>query len=418
MEEKTNARFDDDEMTIAGSTADSSNDIFCKKLEQSLDTATRGSWLYPFPSPPAGVCPEYFQQDQLLALKIQIRSTMWANERRLRKRGALSTALASASWALTGSFTSAKWKIGDLCFACGALDIDKVIRLVDEGTPVDADYSVGRTPLLSVVRATPYRPAAQRAMIQFLIDLGVDINTGGKYKVSPLCVAVELDRVELVKFLLDAGAELDAADSWVNIRHRYSGYKLSAVEVAAGLRRTECLEVLLSRGATPGVGGGFGIMHSLRSCAPEVQATQAFAASRTGVTALHMADGKCAALLLAHGADLAARDSSGRTALHWAVEEGDFDAVELYLSKGYAVDQTDRDGASALALVCARLEMGASRDGFPRIVGCLLERGADLDVHYPGKLTIWQRWLLMEEWRAVYAPIFEEFPPVKKGGHS
>jgi ankyrin repeat protein len=76
--------------------------------------------------------------------------------------------------------------------------------------------------------------------------------------------------------------------------------------------------------------------------------------------------------LLQAGADIAALDGMGHTALILACYHGHEDAVDLLLELGAAVDQPDgARGNTAL--------MGAAFKGLAEIAGTLLEAGADPD---------------------------------------
>jgi ankyrin repeat protein len=60
------------------------------------------------------------------------------------------------------------------------------------------------------------------------------------------------------------------------------------------------------------------------------------------------------------GADVAAKDENGWTALHWAAVGGHKDVVELLLNKGADVTAEDTDGLTALDLA----EYGGHKEVF------------------------------------------------------
>ncbi|MYS23791.1 hypothetical protein GA0115240_156418 [Streptomyces sp. DvalAA-14] len=96
---------------------------------------------------------------------------------------------------------------------------------------------------------------------------------------------------------------------------------------------------------------------------------------RLGRTAVHYAvvDGDAAGLsvLLASGADPGAVDASGWTPLHFAAQAQDLDAAEVLLGAGASVDAVDRQGNTPLwrAVFCCR--------GDGSMIRVLLEAGAD-----------------------------------------
>ena len=76
------------------------------------------------------------------------------------------------------------------------------------------------------------------------------------------------------------------------------------------------------------------------------------------------------ALLLDKGADVAATNEYGWTALHWAAQEGHKDVVALLLDKGADVAATDEYGWTALHW--------AAQGGHKDVVALLLDKGADV----------------------------------------
>jgi ankyrin repeat protein len=73
-------------------------------------------------------------------------------------------------------------------------------------------------------------------------------------------------------------------------------------------------------------------------------------ATVTGKFPIHFANVKSIGVLAAAGADLAARDSAGRTAVHWAALEGRNDVVVELLRLGASVFVADRQGRTPLHL--------------------------------------------------------------------
>ena len=77
-----------------------------------------------------------------------------------------------------------------------------------------------------------------------------------------------------------------------------------------------------------------------------------------------------AELLIAHGADVKARNATGGTALHDAALAGNREVVELLLDKGAEIDAREHDsGATAL--------MVAAGFGRTEVVKALVGRGAN-----------------------------------------
>jgi ankyrin repeat protein len=227
---------------------------------------------------------------------------------------------------------------------------------------------------------------------------------------SALAAAASLGHTQLVRLLLDRGAAVDAKPTTAIPMFRFTGHGLTALHAAVYAGQPQAAELLLSHGGAD-ISATFDAYRAVGSPPePGSPGRRDRRTWTTGVTALHLADDSpgCAALLLRRGADAAARDGWGRTPLHWAMGSGNVDVVRLLLAAGTPVDVLDDDGATPLAVLVARLESGAGRAGHPDIVRMLLAAGANPDLRYPQDLSVKARLLLMEEWRGVYGPIFEE----------
>jgi ankyrin repeat protein len=53
-------------------------------------------------------------------------------------------------------------------------------------------------------------------------------------------------------------------------------------------------------------------------------------------------------VLLAHRADISAKDKDGSTALHWAADRGDKEVIEALLAGSVDVNEKNKNGSTAL----------------------------------------------------------------------
>ena len=154
-----------------------------------------------------------------------------------------------------------------------------------------------------------------------------------------LFVAATKGHLEVVRLLLEAGADKDAAE-----RHR-------PLHFAALEGHLEVVRLLLEAGADKD------------------------AADTDGDTALHIAalGGRLEVvrLLLDAAAEKDAAARHGETALHFAAQEGHLEVVRLLLEAGADKDAATRNGATAVCL--------ASKNCHLEVVRLLLEAGADKD---------------------------------------
>lgn len=78
-------------------------------------------------------------------------------------------------------------------------------------------------------------------MVKYMIDMGADVNGVDTYGFAPLHIASRKSSVDIVKTLLDAGAECTSSN--------FQGY--TPLQNAAGRGKTDMCELLMSKGASP-----------------------------------------------------------------------------------------------------------------------------------------------------------------------
>ena len=176
-------------------------------------------------------------------------------------------------------------------------------------------------------RSTPLRLAAERGhveVIEFLLAAGADVNAE-TFEGTPLHGAAAQGHKAAVELLLAGGAD-------VNVRDR-DGW--TPLHCAAYYGHRDIAELLLARGAdldvhTAASLGRDEVLATLLRVRPQ------FAASRFGAaagTALHWAaragQVEAVKLLLAAGADARAGDSKGKTPVAWALETDQQDAATV-----------------------------------------------------------------------------------------
>jgi ankyrin repeat protein len=155
--------------------------------------------------------------------------------------------------------------------------------------PLSVPSMLGYTPLQTAVYDN------DQAKVRQLLDNGADVRGKGKYGDDALSLASSCGRTEIVKLLLDAGAD---------INRDLNGY--SAIKCAAYNNHAETVGLLLDRGATDG--GGALLMASQRGHAETVR------------------------LLLNRGIDVNTKNTQGKTALELARENGKTAVVDLIQS--------------------------------------------------------------------------------------
>ncbi|XP_050001876.1 ankyrin repeat, SAM and basic leucine zipper domain-containing protein 1 isoform X1 [Alexandromys fortis] len=146
------------------------------------------------------------------------------------------------------------------------------------------------------------------SLVKELLDSGINVDSSFRYGWTPLMYASSVANVEMVRFLLDRGANAS-----------FDKDKLTILITACSARGSEehvlkCVELLLSRNADPNV-----------ACRRLM--TPIMYAARDGHT-------QVVALLVAHGAEVNAQDENGYTALTWAARQGHKNVILKLLELG------------------------------------------------------------------------------------
>jgi ankyrin repeat protein len=202
-------------------------------------------------------------------------------------------------------------------------------------------------------------------MVVQLLAAGTDVNapaTAGA--IAPLANAVQFGHPEIVRLLLKAGADPDAAIA--------DG--MTCLMFAAQTKQSDKLAALLEAGAAvdrarPGGDTALMLAASSGNAAGLLALLKAGAAVNAandeGVTSLMYASGlepgaqdgdgcQLVDALLAAGASVAAADNTGRTALMFAATSGGVAAVRSLLQAGAAVNTAAADGSMCLIAACGR----------------------------------------------------------------
>ncbi|KAM7207361.1 hypothetical protein V8F20_002241 [Naviculisporaceae sp. PSN 640] len=209
-----------------------------------------------------------------------------------------------------------------------------------------------------------------------------EIETKDRFRQTPLILACQAGRDNIVKFLLGRGADMEAKDI----------YGQTPLMHSATYRQKGAVKLLLSHGA-------------------DIEASDT-----EGSTPLIMASGQGDAdvveILVENRANLEARDNTGRTPLMAACKNGEKHVIEMLLGKGANIEAKDTRGWTSLMYALegdgrvvdlllrwgANIEarsrtywtplMHASRACCGDIMRTLLEKGADIEAQADGGRTV------------------------------
>ncbi|MBN1974331.1 MAG: ankyrin repeat domain-containing protein [Sedimentisphaerales bacterium] len=188
-------------------------------------------------------------------------------------------------------------------------------------------------------------------MVKLLVSKGADVN-GGLYQPT-IHAGVRSWSREIVEFLIQHGADVNAKDEW--------GRGYTPLQRAAWSGNTEIIKLLLEAGADISAKDDRGqtVLHL-----PLDMKNSNFSQYWLSKDTIE--------LLLNKGTDVNLKDKNGRTPLHLAAESADVDIIKLLLDKGADVNTKDDESGFTALHYAARL---AKKD----IVELLIAKGADIN---------------------------------------
>lgn len=187
-----------------------------------------------------------------------------------------------------------------------------------------------RTPIDEIDKVKPLITAIKKGDMRHISKIlkyrNVDVNQPNSRGWTPLIVACEKGRADIVRLLLDAGANVN--------QKSMNKYEESPLSVAVGGCDIRIMKILLDKGASVND------------------------STSNGKTVLHMAcwygDNHIVYTLLEYGADVNATDNRGYTPLLSACERGNINAVRYLFQYGkdnVNINQKTNDGLTAQDLV-------------------------------------------------------------------
>ena len=279
-------------------------------------------------------------------------------------------------------------------------DLAAVRTLVRNGAAANTKDSDGATPLMQAALS------ASPEVVKFLLDSGADPNAANAAGVTALLWGI--GDIRKVRLLLEKGANVNARSKAgktpLLLAAGYSGSvetvrlllakgadlaakdegEANAVVLAAESGDVEVLRLLLDKGGDPNsrAGAGFNETRFGTLVSERLEQSRKLSGGYTAlIVAMQQGNREAARLLLERGADAKAVTGGGVTALHEAAKRGDAEIVRTLLDQGAPVNRKDFEGNTPL-LVAA-----ASDAWNGEVVRALLAKGADVKVNGAGGRT-------------------------------
>lgn len=247
--------------------------------------------------------------------------------------------------------------------------------------------------------------AEQTDVVTFLLDSGAEINAGNGFsKRTALMSAVETDNTAMVQLLLERGADVNQGDRKEN----------TPLTLAVDASKGELAAILLNQGADPDHAGKSTVTPlitslnndnlPLASLLLEAGADPDLVVDEMGVAPIHVAFNKqnqaMMELLLNHGADLE-QTFAGSTVLMNAVTQGNTALVDELLERGANPSTTTNIGTPALFY--------AFKFNNRALAARLLDAGADADapIHMHSEKTLLE-WAVSENNRDAVMLLLEQ----------
>ncbi|XP_022091038.1 ankyrin repeat and KH domain-containing protein mask-like isoform X2 [Acanthaster planci] len=225
-----------------------------------------------------------------------------------------------------------------LMYACSGGHEDAVKVLLDHGANIEDHNENGHTPLMEAASS------GHVGIAKVLLERGAGINThSNEFKESALTLACYKGHLEMVQFLLEAGAD-----------HEHKTDEMHTALMEASMDgHVEVARLLLDHGAQVNMpADSFESPLTLAACGGHT---------------------KLAALLIERGANIEEVNDEGYTPLMEAAREGHEEMVALLLAQGANINaQTEETQETALTLACC--------GGFLDVAKFLIEVGADIEL--------------------------------------
>jgi ankyrin repeat protein len=241
---------------------------------------------------------------------------------------------------------------------------------------VNAKNEKGSTPL----HLASYKGHLE--MVKFLLEKGADIEAENGSGFTSLQLAVYGGHRNVAEFLIDKGSDINA----INKQMGMTVLDLAFMREMQA-RKLDIAPFLIEKGAEFDVNkknpSGYAIldMAIVFGYTEAVDYLLGFGADLSAlrkdgrtplINAMFRGHPKIADLLIEKGADINVPDNEGRPPIYWAVKKGLADVVEMLIAKGATLDYVEKDHGRTLLHI-------AALQGYKNVVDLLLDKKPDVN---------------------------------------
>ena len=226
----------------------------------------------------------------------------------------------------------------------------------------DVDISTGLTPLLYAINNSRIE------IVKFLIENGADIEAEDTEGKTSLILSVENDDIEKVKYLVENGADLEADD----------GYE-TASQIAVINKNLEIATYLVEKGASLYLSDEVinGDLELVKYLVEDCDRNNLEIENKVLYQLIDY-EMELFEYFVEKGADLDAVDDEGKTLLTHAVIHSEIKTIKYLVEKGANLNTIDDECYTPLFRIIEDLDYTFDNDAL-KIVKLLVENGADLE---------------------------------------